>query len=116
MFAYTNESVALRPTLSVGAEFLKNFNYAKGYGLSNGILGALRSDLEIQAMQYSVFAQAALQLAPRLTLSASAGLNYVEYGITDMRASTTTPLYVNVSGYDRFKPVLSPIVRRASAR
>ncbi|WP_375445695.1 TonB-dependent receptor [uncultured Fibrella sp.] len=108
VFAYTNESASLRPTLSVGAEFLKNFNYAKGYGLSNGILGALRSDLEIQAMQYSVFAQAALQLAPRLTLSASAGVNYVEYGITDMRASTTTPLYVNVSGYDRFKPVLSP--------
>ena len=59
-------------------------------------------------MQYSVFAQAALQLLPRLTLSAGAGLNYVEYGITDMRAGTTNPLYVNASGYDRFKPVLSP--------
>ena len=108
VFAYTNDAGSLRPTVSVGAEFLKNFNYAKGYGLTNGILGALRSDLEIQAMQYSVFAQAALQLLPRLTLSAGAGLNYVEYGITDMRASTTTPLYVNASGYDRFKPVLSP--------
>lgn len=108
VFTYTNEASTLRPTVSVGAEFLKNFNYAKGYGLTNGILGALRSDLEIQAMQYSIFAQAALQLAPRLTLSAGAGLNYVEYGITDMRASTTTPLYVNASGFKGFKPVVSP--------
>lgn len=108
VFAYTNESSSLRPTVSIGAEFLKNFNYAKSYGLSNNILGALRSDLEIQAMQYSVFAQAAVQVAPKLTLSAGAGLNYVEYGIVDMRARTTNPLYVNVSGYNRFKPVLSP--------
>ena len=108
VFAYTDETSSLRPTVSVGAEFLKNFNYAKGYGLTNGILGALRSDLEIQAMQYSLFAQAALQLAPKLTLSAGAGLNYVEYGITDMRISTATPLYVNASGYKGFKPVVSP--------
>ena len=113
VFAYTNETSSLRPTVSIGAEFLKNFNYAKGYGLSNGILGALRSDLEIQAMQYSVFAQAGLQLLPKLTLSAGAGLNYVEYGITDMRAATTTPLYVNASGYKAFTPVLSPRVALA---
>ncbi|MCX6215892.1 TonB-dependent receptor [Spirosoma sp.] len=113
VFAYTNDASTLKPTFSIGAEFLKNFNYAKGYGLSNGILGALRSDLEIQAMQYNVFAQAALQLAPQLTLSAGAGLNYVEYGITDMRASTTTPAYVNASGYNRFKPVLTPRVALA---
>lgn len=106
VFTYANEASTWRPTLTLGAEFLKNFNFAKGYGLSNGMLGALRSDLEIQAMQYSLFAQAALQLAPRLTASAGAGLNYVEYGITDMRA--TTPQYVNVSGYRRFTPVLSP--------
>ncbi|GAB3790375.1 TonB-dependent receptor PqqU [Spirosoma horti] len=108
VFTYSNDASPLRPTISLGGEFLKNFNYAKGYGLSNGILGALRSDLEIQAMQYSVFAQAALQIAPKLTLSAGAGLNYVEYGITDMRATTTTPAYVNVSGYKRFKPILAP--------
>ncbi|AKD58411.1 TonB-dependent receptor [Spirosoma radiotolerans] len=108
VFTYSNDASPLRPTVSIGGEFLKNFNYAKGYGLSNGILGALRSDLEIQAMQYSVFAQAALQIAPKLTLSAGAGLNYVEYGITDMRAATTTPAYVNVSGYKRFKPILAP--------
>ncbi|WP_080241281.1 TonB-dependent receptor [Spirosoma rigui] len=108
VFTYAHDGSSLRPALSVGAEFLKNFNYAKAYGLTNGILGALRSDLEIQAMQYNIFAQAALQLAPRLTLSAGAGLNYVEYGITDMRASTTTPVYVNASGYKRFKPVLAP--------
>ena len=106
VFAYTNEASPFRPTLSIGGEFLKNFNYAKGYGLTSGVLGALRSDLEIQAMQYSIFAQAALQIAPKLTLSAGAGLNYVEYGITDMRAATST--YVNVSGYKRFTPVLSP--------
>ncbi len=108
VFTYLNEASALRPTISIGAEFLKNFNFTKGYGLTNGILGALRSDLEVQAMQYSFFAQAALQLLPRLTLSAGAGLNYVQYGITDMRASTTTPLYVNASGFQNFKPILSP--------
>lgn len=108
VFTYLNEASALRPTLSIGAEFLKNFNFAKGYGLTNGILGALRSDLEIQAVQYSFFAQAALQLLPKLTLSAGAGLNYVQYGITDMRASTTTPLYVNASGFQAFKPIVSP--------
>ncbi|GAB4043205.1 TonB-dependent receptor [Spirosoma litoris] len=106
VFAYTNDASPLRPTLSIGGEFLKNFNFAKGYGLTSGVLGALRSDLEIQAMQYSIFAQAALQIAPKLTLSAGAGLNYVEYGITDMRAATST--YVNVSGYKRFTPILSP--------
>jgi iron complex outermembrane receptor protein len=108
VFSYTNEYSRLRPTVSIGAEYLKNFNYAKGYGLANGIPGALRSDLEIQAMQYNIFAQAGIQIAPKLTLSAGAGLNYVEYGITDMRASTTTPAYVNASGYNRFKPVLTP--------
>lgn len=106
VFAYTNEASPLRPTVSIGGEFLKNFNYAKGYGLTNNVLGALRSDLEIQAMQYSFFVQAALQLAPKLTLSAGAGLNHVEYGITDMRAATAT--YVNASGYKRFKPIVSP--------
>jgi iron complex outermembrane receptor protein len=110
VFTYANDASSLRPALSVGAEFLKNFNYAKGYGLTNGILGALRSDLEIQAMQYNIFAQAALQVAPRLTLSAGAGINYVEYGIVDMRASTTTPAYVNASGYERFKPIVTPRV------
>lgn len=111
VFSYTNEASSLRPTLSVGAEFLKNFNFAKGYGLTNNVLGTLRSDLEIQAMQYSLFAQAALQLAPKLTLSAGAGLNYVEYGITDMRAATST--YVNVSGYKKFTPIVSPRVALA---
>ncbi|AUD03628.1 TonB-dependent receptor [Spirosoma pollinicola] len=108
VFTYSNDASPLRPTFSLGGEFLKNFNYTKSYGLSGGVLGALRSDLEVQAMQYSVFAQAALQLAPKLTLSAGAGLNYVEYGITDMRAATTTPLYVNLTGYKRFKPILAP--------
>lgn len=108
VFTYSNDASPFRPTITFGGEFLKNFNFAKGYGLSNGVLGALRSDLEVQAMQYSVFAQAALQIAPKLTLSAGAGLNYVEYGITDMRAATATPLYVNVSGYKRFTPIVSP--------
>ncbi|MFD2937892.1 TonB-dependent receptor [Spirosoma flavum] len=106
VFTYSNDASPLRPTVSIGGEFLKNFNYAKGYGLTNNILGALRSDLEVQAMQYSIFAQAAMQVAPKLTLSAGAGLNYVEYGITDMRAATSA--YTNVSGYKRFTPVLSP--------
>ncbi len=108
VFTYLNEASALRPTISVGGEFLKNFNFTKGYGLTNGILGALRSDLEVQAMQFSFFAQAALQLLPKLTLSAGAGLNYVQYGITDMRAGTATPAYVNASGFKSFTPILSP--------
>ena len=106
VFTYFNDASSVRPTFSLGTEFLKNFNYAKGYGLTNNVLGALRSDLEIQAMQYSIFAQAAIQVAPKVTLSAGAGLNYVEYGITDMRAATST--YTNVSGYKRFTPILSP--------
>lgn len=108
VFTYQNENSALKPTVSIGGEFLKNFNFAKGYGLTNNVLGALRSDLEIQAVQYSFFALAALQLAPKLTLSAGAGLNYVQYGITDMRASTTNPVYVNASGFKSFDPIISP--------
>ncbi len=111
VFTYANEASSLRPTVTIGAEFLKNFNFAKGYGLTNNVLGALRSDLEIQAMQYSIFAQAALQPLPKLTVSAGAGLNYVEYGITDMRAGSAT--YVNASGYRRFEPVLSPRIALA---
>mgnify|MGYP000113649230 FL=1 len=96
--------------ITAGVEVLKNFNFAKGYGLTNGILGALRSDLEVQALQYSAFAQAEVNITPTTLVTAGASLNFIEYTITDMRATTTTPAYLNQSGYKRFTPLITPRV------
>ncbi len=110
VFAYNASLGSMDAKFTGGVEFLKNFNFQKSYGLTNSILGALRSDLEVQAMQYSVFAQAEVNITPTTLLTAGASANFIEYNITDMRAATTTPLYINQSGYKRFAPVVTPRV------
>jgi iron complex outermembrane receptor protein len=55
-----------------------------------------------------VFAQAEVNVTPSTLITAGASLNFIQYVITDMRATTTTPVYLNQSGSKTFTPILTP--------
>lgn len=95
---------------STGVDFQKTNLDAQGYGLSNSVLGPLRSDLETHNMQYSVFSQWDASLPAAFTLSAGASLNFLEYSIIDRMANTGNPTHRDGSGRKTFDPVVTPRV------
>lgn len=95
---------------NTGAEFQKTNAFAKGYALTNGVLGGPRSDLETHTMQSSVFTQWDLGLPRDFTLTAGTSLNFIEYAIDDRLANTANPTHADVSGRQVYDPVLTPRV------
>jgi iron complex outermembrane receptor protein len=93
-----------------GAEFQKTNGLARGYGMSNGVLGGLRSDIETSTMQYSVFSQWDAALPSAFTLTAGASLDFVEYSIIDRMANSANPTHLDGSGRKTFDPVVTPTV------
>jgi iron complex outermembrane receptor protein len=96
-----------------GAEFQKTNLFAKGYGLSNSVLGALRSDLETHTMQSSIFTQWDLSLPAEFTLTAGASANFLEYSIVDRMANTANPTHVDGSARNVLNPVITPRIALA---
>ncbi len=94
--------------ITFGGEVIKNINYVKGYGLVNAIVTGTRSDFENNALQYNGFAQAEYRILAKTTITAGAGLNFLEYNIVDERPTATG--YYNGSGYKRFDPIFAPRV------
>ncbi len=91
---------------SAGAEMIKNINYQKSYGFTAGVLGTLRSDLEVKPAMYHVFSQVNLSLQEGTVITAGGSMNYMEYNIVDDRPALSG--YVNTSGYKRFRPLFTP--------
>ena len=91
---------------SFGAEVNKSINYQKSYNYVTGVLGTVRSDMEVKPTMYHAFAQVNLLLKEGTTITAGGSINYLEYNIVDERAAVSG--YINTSGYKRFKPLFTP--------
>jgi iron complex outermembrane receptor protein len=105
-FVFTPSIGKMKTKWILGGEFLKNNIFAKSYGLTNTILGPIKSDLQIRPMVYSAFAQAELNITPSTLLTAGASLNVAEYGISDYVAASAT--HVSTSGDKTFTPFVTP--------
>jgi iron complex outermembrane receptor protein len=103
---FADLTVPLRGTVGVDVE-KTNLN-AQGYGLTNSVLGALRSDLETSNLQYSIFTQWAASLPAAFTLTAGASVNWLEYAIADRMSNTANPTHLDGSGRKTFDPVITP--------
>lgn len=90
-----------------GGEYLKNINYNKAYALSNSVLGAMTSDIEVRPEQSNVFAQAELGFTTNTSITLGGSYNMIRYDIADMRVATG---YINKSGTKKFDGVFTPRV------
>ena len=95
-------------SFSFGGEFLENVNFQKSYGLIDMKLGALRGDQEIKPLSYNLFGQVDVDVTKTTLFTAGASLNFLEYTVNDMIAGSSS--HVNMSGYKRFTPVVTPRV------
>lgn len=94
---------------TTGLDFEKTNVGARGYGLTNAVLGPLRSDLEMQNMQYSAFSQWDASLPAAFTLTVGASANFLEYSIVDRMTNTGNPTHKDASGRKTFDPVVTPM-------
>jgi iron complex outermembrane receptor protein len=90
-----------------GGEYLKNINYNKAYSLSNNVLGAMTSDIEVRPEQSNVFLQAELGFTSNTSITLGGSYNMIRYDIADMRVATG---YINKSGSKKFDGVFTPRV------
>ncbi|MCE1165185.1 MAG: TonB-dependent receptor, partial [Bacteroidetes bacterium] len=107
-FSYSPVIGTVPANFTFGGEFLQNLNFQKSYGLVDSKLGALRGDQEIKPMTYNMFGQVDLDITKTTLFTAGASLNFVEYSVTDMMAGT--PTHVNMTGYRKFDPIVTPRV------
>jgi len=103
---FPSASLPLRGT--TGIDFEKTNLSAQGYGMTDAILGAMRSDLETANMQYSIFSQWDASLPAGFTLTAGASVNFIEYSIQDRMATSANPTHQDASGRQVYDPVVTP--------
>jgi len=92
----------------VGSEIEATNSFKKSYGLTNGVVGGIRGDLQVRALQSSTFAQARVRLPAEFAVVAGASLNFVRYSIADRLANSANPSHLDQSGIKSFDPVLTP--------
>jgi iron complex outermembrane receptor protein len=107
-FVFTPTIGKMKTKWILGGEYEKNNIFTESYGLTNTILGPLKSALQVRPMMYNAFAQGELNITPSTLLTAGASLNVVEYGVSDMIAASAT--HVSGSGDKVFTPFLTPRV------
>lgn len=105
---FAGENISLFGT--VGGEYQKSNSFRKTNALPDGKLGGITTDLEVAAMQYSLFTEWNLQLPQNFTLIAGASRNSIEYGIADKLANAANPEHKDQSGYKTFEAVVTPRV------
>ena len=103
---FANSALPLRGT--TGVDFEKTNLSAQGYGMTDAVLGAMRSDLETANMQYSIFSQWDASLPADITLTAGASVNFIEYSIQDRMATSANPTHQDASGRKVYDPVVTP--------
>src|SRR5215813_1861108 len=100
----------------LGGEIQQTNSFKKSYNQPGGVLGAIRGDLEVAALQGSPFTQWDLRLPYKLTLTAGVSLNFVHYDIKDRLANLATPPpppappHYDQSGVKDFTPIPAPRV------
>jgi iron complex outermembrane receptor protein len=94
----------------IGGEIQQTNSFKKSYNLNDGILGGIRGDLQVIALQASTFTQWDFLLPYEFTLTAGASLNFVHYNIQDRLANSANPSHADQSGVKDFTPVISPRV------
>jgi iron complex outermembrane receptor protein len=95
---------------AIGSEIERTTSFKKSYGLTNGVVGGLRGDLQVIALQSNTFIQTGVLLPAEFTVTAGASLNYVRYAISDRLANSANPTHPNGSGVKSFDPVITPRV------
>lgn len=93
-----------------GAEYEQTNQGTQGFGMSNAVLGPLRSNVDTRTMQSSIFTQWDASLPAAFTLTAGASVNFVTYSINDLFANTGNPSHLDASGRKVFDPVVTPRV------
>ena len=91
---------------TLGTEVISNRIDQKSYNLTNGIVGALRSNQELIPMQWNAFGKIELLLAKRTLMVFSGAANFVSYNNNDFINSGGG--YINQTGFKRFQPLLTP--------
>jgi iron complex outermembrane recepter protein len=99
-------SIGLRGTL--GSEIERTASFKKSYGLTDSVVGPLRGDLQVVALQSNTFLQGSALLPAEFTLTAGASLNVVRYAISDRLANSGNPSHLDQSGIKTFDPVITP--------
>jgi iron complex outermembrane recepter protein len=93
---------------AIGSELERTTSFKKSYGLTNGVVGGVRGDLQVVALQSNTFIQTGILLPSEFTVTAGASLNYVRYAITDRLANSANPTHPDGSGVKSFDPVITP--------
>ena len=99
----------------VGTEIQQSRSFAKSYGLSNNILGSMRSDLQNRALNYMFFTEWSLPFGNSWELTAGASANFLEFSIRDLMANPSNSNHSDVSGYKTFDPVITPRIALTKA-
>ncbi|QSQ26717.1 TonB-dependent receptor [Pyxidicoccus parkwayensis] len=95
-------------TGAVGAEVQQTSSFKKSYGLTNGVLGGIRGDLQVSALQANTFTEWALDLPLEFALTAGGSVNFVRYHIRDRLTNSANPTHLDQSGLKTFDPVFTP--------
>lgn len=103
-FVYSADSVHG----TIGAQFEETVAFNKSYNLTNGVLGAIKGDLQNTSMVYNAFTEWKVNLPAGFIATAGASLNFTEYGISDLLANSANPTHANQSGYKSFNPSFTP--------
>ena len=101
---------ALPLSTTTGAEYEQTNQGLQGFGMTNAVLGPLRSNMDTRTMQSSVFTQWDASFGAGVTLTAGASVNFVTYSINDLFANTGNPDHQDGSGRKVFDPVVTPRV------
>ena len=101
----------------LGGEIQQTNSFKKSYPQPGGVLGGIRGDLEVAALQGFPFTEWDLQLPYELTLTAGVSLNFVHYDIKDRLANSANPPppnpppnHYDQSGVKDFTPIPAPRV------
>src|SRR3954464_4954233 len=109
-FGFRTGSRTLGVEALIGTEFQQTNSFKKSYGLTNGVQGAIRGDLQVVALQSNTFVEANVSLPAELKAIAGASLNYVRYDIHDRLTNSGNPAHLDQSGLKKFDPVITPRV------
>ncbi len=109
-YQYSNSSITLNGV--GGVEFDKTDEFTKSYAYTGGILGAISSDLQIDAIRTSPFTQWVLTLPNQWFVTAGVSVNYTQFNVQDMHnppdTSKTVSNNKNASVFKVFTPVPMP--------
>jgi len=92
----------------LGTEIERTNSFKKSYGLTNGVTGPIRGDLQVVALQSNTFAQANVLLPSDFKVTGGASLNIVRYNIHDRLANSGNPSHLDQSGNMAFDPFITP--------